>query len=209
MKIGILGSGHVGGTLGTRWAKNGHEVIFTSRHPDSPEMKQLVQKAGSKASTASPKDAACSADLMLLSVPWPQARQALIEAGDLRSIALIDATNPLKPDLSALDIGNDTSAAEQIASWHPEIKVAKAFNTVGFNIMENPGFPDGKVFLPYCGDDADLKRKVHSLAEELGFEPFDMGPLVKARVLEPFAMLWISIAVDTRNRDFAFKMLRR
>lgn len=209
MKIGVIGSGNVGGALGIRWAKGGHSVIFSSRHPESEQVKKVVADAGANGSAARPKDAACGSDVLLLAVPWPAARDALMEAGQLKDKILIDATNPLKADLSGLTLGTDTSAGEQVASWHPEATVVKAFNTVGANIMANPEFPAGKVFLPYCGNDADAKRAVRGLAEELGFDAFDAGPLTQARVLEPLALLWISIAVGSKNRDFAFQMLRR
>lgn len=209
MKIAILGSGNVGGALGVRWAKAGHEVTFSSRHPDSDQVKKLVSVAGGKAAAAQPRDAACYADAVLLAVPWPAARDALVEAGDLKDRIIIDATNPLRPDLSGLALGADTSAGEQIAAWHPEARVVKAFNTIGANIMADPAFPGGKVFLPYCGNHAEAKRIIHGLAAELGFDPFDAGPISQARVLEPFAMLWISIAFGGTGRDFAFGMLRR
>jgi hypothetical protein len=211
MNIGIIGSGNVGGTLGVRWAKNGHSVVFSSRNPQSDEMKELTDKAGAKARAATVREAASASEVILLATPWKAGRDALNGAGDLTGKILIDAMNPLLPDLSGLELGTTTSAAEQVASWHPRARVVKAFNTIGANIMENPGFEGGKVFLPYCGNDGEAKRRVHALATELGFDAFDVGPLRQARVLEPFALLWISIAFGSNrgNRDFAFAMLRR
>ena len=123
---------------------------------------------------------------------------------------MIDATNPLLPDLSGLALPNTTSGAEQVAGWSRGAKVVKAFNTVGSNIMDNPAFGADKPVLFYCGDDSQAKSNVKRLAGELGFEPLDAGPLTQARLLEPFALLWITLALKQGlGREIAFKLLRR
>ncbi|HTS48309.1 MAG TPA: NADPH-dependent F420 reductase [Bryobacteraceae bacterium] len=209
MNIGIIGSGNVGGTLGTRWARNGHQVVFGSRNPQEADVKQLVAGAGKTARAATLAEAATT-DVLLFAVPWPAAKDALAGLGNLTDKILIDATNPLLPDLSALALGTTTSAGEQVAEWARGAKVVKAFNTVGNNIMANPSFHGEKPVLFYCGDDADAKKTVHQLAEELGFDAQDAGPLKQARVLEPFCLLWVSLAFQQGwGREFAFKVLRR
>src|SRR5581483_11457614 len=140
MNIGIIGSGKVGGTLGVRWAKSGHSVVFSSRNPQSEAKKRLTNKAGGTARPATVREAASASELLLLAAPWKAGRDALAGAGDLTGKILIDAMNPLLPDLSGLEVGTVTSAAEQVASWQPGARVVKAFNTVGANIMENPVF---------------------------------------------------------------------
>ena len=210
MKIGIIGSGNVGGTLGTRWAKGGHQVMFGSREPGAGDMKQLLARAGANARAATLQDAAKSGDVLLLATPWPATKEVVQGLGDLTGKVLIDATNPLLPDLSGLAVGPNTSGAEQVAGWARGAKVAKAFNTIGSNIMENPAFGAEKPVLFFCGDDAGAKRYVKQLADELGFEGVDAGPLTQARLLEPFALLWISLALKYGlGREFAFKLLRR
>lgn len=210
MKIGIIGSGNVGGALGTRWAKAGHEVIFGSRDPGAADMQQLLARAGSKARAATLQDAAKSGEVLLVATPWQVTKDVVQGLGDLTGKVLIDATNPLLPDLSGLALGTTTSAAEQMAGWTRGAKVVKAFNTVGSNIMENPAFGADKPVLFFCGDDAGAKGKVKQLADELGFEGADAGPLTQARLLEPFALLWISLAYKAGlGREIAFKLLRR
>jgi predicted dinucleotide-binding enzyme len=210
MKIAVIGSGNVGGTLGRRWAQAGHTVIFSSRTPDSEAMRKLLAASGATASTASPLDAAAAADVILLASPWKATKDMLAAAGDLKGKVLIDVQNPLLPDLSGLEIGTTTSAAETIAGWAPGARVVKAFNTIGTSVMDNPRFGDEKAVLFYCGDNADAKAQVHTLAADLGFDPQDAGPLTQARILEPFALLWISLAF-TRGfgTRFAFQILRR
>jgi len=210
MKIGIIGSGNVGGALGTRWAQAGHDVTFGSRNPASDDMRQLVAKAGAAARAASSKEALEVSELLLLATPWPSTKAVLEGLGDLTGKVLIDATNPLLPYLSGLEVGTTTSAAEQVAGWARGAKVVKAFNTVGFNIMANPAFGADRPVMFYCGDDAAAKQTVRPLVEQLGFEAVDAGPLSQARVLEPFALLWISLAyAQGQGRDIAFKLLRR
>ncbi len=130
--------------------------------------------------------------------------------GDLKGKIIIDASNPLLPDLTGLDCGTTTSGGEQVAAWAHDAKVVKALNSVGYNIMAQPAFGSDRPALFYCGDDQDAKLIVKSLVEELGFEALDAGPLSGARLLEPFALLWISLAYPQGyGREIAFKLLRR
>jgi len=123
---------------------------------------------------------------------------------------LIDATNPILPRLAGLEFANTTSGAEQVAGWATGARVVKAFNTVGFNVMEEPDFGGKAATLFYCGDDAEAKQVAKQLARELGFSAEDRGPLTRARVLKPFAMLWITLAmVQGYGREIGFSLLRR
>jgi 8-hydroxy-5-deazaflavin:NADPH oxidoreductase len=210
MNIGIIGSGNVGGALGTRWAQAGHQVVFGSRTPDDADMKKLLERAGKNARAAKLADAAASNDVLLFAMPWPPAKDILAGLGNLSGKVLIDATNPLLPDLSGLSIGAATSAGEQVAEWARGAKVVKAFNTVGSTIMENCSFPGCQPVMFYCGDDATAKMIVHQLAGDIGFDAQDAGPLQQARLLEPFALLWISLAYRQKwGTEFAFQALRR
>jgi predicted dinucleotide-binding enzyme len=210
MTIGIVGSGNVGGTLGRRWAQAGYKVVFGSRNPGGQEMQQLVADAGANARAASLQEAVAAADVLLLATPWPATRTVVEGLKDISAKVLIDATNPLLPDLSGTEVGTTTSGAEQVAGWSHGAKVVKAFNTVGFNIMANPAFGQDRPVMFYCGDDTVAKNTVKPLAEILGFDPVDAGPLSQSRVLEPFALLWISLAVlHGQGREIAFKFLHR
>jgi hypothetical protein len=209
MNIGIIGAGNVGGALGTRWARGGHQVTFGVRDPKGADVQALIQKAGSgKAATLA--EAAKAGDVLLLSTPWPATQEVVKSLGNLSGKLLIDATNPVKPDLSGLELGTNTSAGEQVAKWATGAHVVKAFNTVGSNVMERSDFGAAKAVMFYCGDDAGAKKTVHGLVEELGFDGHDAGPLTQARLLEPFALLWISLAFAQKyGREIAFQFLRR
>jgi predicted dinucleotide-binding enzyme len=210
MKIGIIGSGNVGGALGVRFAQKGHQVVFGSRDPASGDTQKLVAAAGPTASAATLPNAAQSSDILLLATPWAAAKEVIGTLGNLKGKILIDAMNPVLPDMSALAIGTTTSAGEQVAQWAAGAKVVKAFNSVGFNVMENPSFGENRPVMFYCGDDNGAKEKVGSLVDQLGFDGIDAGPLTQARLLEPFALLWVSLAYQAGfGREIAFQFMRR
>jgi NADPH-dependent F420 reductase len=210
MKIGTIGAGNVAGTLGRAWAAKGHDVVFGVRDPRGPKVQELVKATGGKARAASPAEAAAHGEVVLLATPWAATRAALRGAGDLSGKVLVDATNPLAPDLSGLALGHTTSAGEEVARWAPGAKVVKAFNTIGAQHMADPRFGTQSASMLICGDDAAAKKTVLGLAEVLGFDPVDAGPLTQARLLEPLAMLWISLAYASgHGPDIAFKLLRR
>jgi predicted dinucleotide-binding enzyme len=207
MNIGIVGSGSVGGTLGRRLAEAGHAVAFGTRRPESPEMSQFASLP--RARVTSQREAAQWAQAIILATPWPSTAEAVRGLGDLSGKILLDATNPVKPDLSGLELENTTSGGEQVAGWARGAHVVKIFNTVGYNIMANPHFGEKPATMFYCGDDVASKAVAHGLASELGFAPVDAGPLRQARLLEPFALLWISLAFGGQGREIGFQLMRR
>jgi 8-hydroxy-5-deazaflavin:NADPH oxidoreductase len=140
--------------------------------------------------------------------PWPATAEALRGLGNLAGKILLDCTNPLKPSLDGLEVANTTSAGEQVAQWSPGARVVKIFNAVGANIMANPLFDSTPTTLFYCGDDSAAKSAARDLAAAIGFDPVDAGPLKQARVLEPFALLWISLAFGGQGREIAFRLMR-
>ncbi len=107
-------------------------------------------------------------------------------------------------------VGHTTSAGEQVAAWAAGAHVVKAFNSTGAGNMAAPDYGGQKPTMLICGDDAAAKQVVTRLAEELGFEAVDAGPITAARYLEPLAMLWITLAyVRGFGPDIAFKLLKR
>jgi predicted dinucleotide-binding enzyme len=210
VKIAIIGAGNVGGTLGKGWAKKGHEVFFGVRRPQDSEIQDLLKAAGGGARAGSPAEAAAFSEVVVLATPWQSTEAAVKSAGDLSGKILIDCTNPLKADLSGLEIGHTTSGGEQVAGWARGAKVFKAFNTTGANIMAAPVIQGIPTVMFVCGDDAAAKPRVLQLASDLGFNPVDAGPLKQARLLEPWALLWIYLAFNSSvGRDYGFALLPR
>jgi hypothetical protein len=212
MKIAIIGAGNVGGALGANWAQKGHDIVFGARDPKSEKIQSLLQKIGAKARAATVAEAAASADVIVLSTPWPATEAAIRTMGDLKGKIVLDATNPLTrgPDGIALEIGHAISGGEKVQGWAAGASVFKTLNTTGFGNMAAPEFKGVKSVMFVAGDDASNKPKVMKLVGDLGFDVIDAGPLRNARLLEAHAMLWIDLAlVRGQGRDFAFGILRR
>jgi NADPH-dependent F420 reductase len=209
MKIAVIGTGHVGGTLGSRWARQGHQVVFGTRNPESVKVQELLEISGNQAGAEGLKEAADEADVVVIAVPW-SVTQATIEAlGDLRGKIVVDCTNPIAPGLQ-LAMGTTTSGGEQVADWAKGARVVKAFNSTGWENMADPLYQGEPTLMLICGDDEQAKAAVSELTEALGFAAVDLGPLSAARLLEPFALVWIRLAVvQGLGRDFSFKLVKR
>ena len=212
MKIAILGAGSVGGTLGRCWAGRGHEVVFGVRDPKADKVTALLKAGGGVMTADTVAGAAKAGEVVVLATsPW-SGTEAVVKAtaADLAGKVLIDCTNPMKPDMSGLAVDGTTSGGEQVAGWAPGARVIKAFNTIGIAGMANPVFLGQAASLLIAGDDADAKAVTSRLAEELGFEVVDAGPLRLARSLEQLALLWVTLAFPQQlGVEIAFKLLRR
>lgn len=209
MKIAIIGAGNVGGTLGKRWSALGHDVAFGVRDPAREKYQSLVTQTGGRARLVTNAQACDGADAVLLATPWSTAQSALADCGPLSGQVLIDATNPLGPDFR-LTLGHTDSGGEQVQRWAPAARVVKAFNTTGFNIMDDPVVAARHAVMFVAGDDPSAKSVVLDLARILGFEGIDAGTLDSSRMLEPLAQLWIHCAYrQGLTRDYAFALARR
>jgi NADPH-dependent F420 reductase len=210
MKVAILGTGAVGSALGQRLAAKGHDVVFGSRAPQSGRVQELLTRCGASARAGSPREAVTDAEVVVLALPWQAVPAVLAGVGPLDGRVLIDCTNPLRADLSGIEIGHVSSAAEQIAEWAPQAKVVKAFNTASVKAMLDPVFGGSKATMFYCGDDSQAKEIVGQLIADVGFEPVDAGPLSVSRYLEPLAMLYIHLAIRQGwGSNCAFKIMKR
>ena len=208
MKIAILGAGNVGGTLGKGWANKGHQVFFGVRHPDDEKTQNLIKEIGKNARAGTNEEAIAFSNIIVLALPW-QVVPKVLEANNLSNKIIIDATNPLKPDFSGLEIGFDTSGAEQVAQWAKGAKVFKSFNQTGWENMENPVYDGKPSVMLVCGDD-EAKKTVLQLVGDIGFEAIDAGGLEVARLIEPFGMTWIYLAMKQGlGRDWALQIVRR
>lgn len=204
-RIAVLGAGNVGGSLGRIWLSQGHTVRFGLPDPQNTKSKP---PAGVEVTTN--EQAVGGADVVVLTVPWSAAHEAIRNSGNLDNKILIDCTNPLAPDLKSLVLGNTTSAGEMVATWAPTARVVKAFNTIGAANFGNAQFGSLRADGFYCGEDQDAKNVARQLIEEAGLSPVDVGPLRNARLLEAMALLWIDLAVlQGQGTDHGFKLLRR
>jgi predicted dinucleotide-binding enzyme len=210
MRIGILGAGNVGGTLGRGWAGKGHEVFFGVPRPEDGKTRDLIRGIGPKARAGTVRDAAAFAEVVVLATPFQATEGAIKGAGDLTGKVAIDCTNPLTEDFSRLTVGHTTSGLERVIRWAKGARVFKAFNQTGFGNMANPVLEGRRAVMFVCGDDQASKPTILRLVSDLGFEAIDAGDSTAARLLEPLGMLWIHLALARgMGRDWAFGVLRR
>ncbi len=213
MKIGIIGAGNVGGTLGRILTKKGHQIVFGVRDPQSSKVQAAVDSTGGKALAASVREAASHGEVLILATPWNATQEAIASAGNLTGKIIIDATNPLEMTpaglAAGLTIGYTTSAAEEIAQWAPEALIVKAFNNIGASCFENLQFGSQTATAFICGDDVEAKKIVTNVAQDIGFEVIDAGDLKQARLLEPLGMLWIHLAYSGMGQDFSINLIKR
>jgi predicted dinucleotide-binding enzyme len=198
----------VGRALGVRLAQLGHTITYGVRDPTTDKAQAVLQAAGGAARAATVAQAVRGAEVVVLATSWEGAPDALRTAGDLGNAVLMDATNPFEG--GALAVGHTRSGGELVAGWAQRARVVKAFNSTGSSNMMRPQYDEQRPTMFLCGDDADAKRIVAGLTEQLGFEPCDCGALVVARYLEPLAGLWVQLAYrEGLGPDIAFKLLRR
>ncbi len=210
MHLGIVGTGSVGATLGRRFAQVGHLVVYGSRDPGGDKVQQLLHRHPGRTKASPLGELAERSDLLLLAVPYAAVEETVARLGDIHGKILVDATNPLLPKLAGLAVGTDTSAGEQVQALAVGAQVVKAFNTVGVDVMADPVLSGHRALLTVCGDEADPKQVVIGLAEQIGFEAIDFGPLANARYTEPLAMVWIQLAhVLGHGTDIALALARR
>src|SRR5262245_10280016 len=210
MRIGVIGAGNVGGTLGRAWVQKGHDVMFGVPNPTAPKVLELVKATGRKARAGGVGEAAAHGEVVVFATPWAATQDAVRQAGDLSGKIILDCTNPLKEDLSGLTVGHTTSGAEQVAAWASSRRVVKIFNTTGSENMARPSFGGAAITMFFAGDDAEAKRVAAQLAREIGFDPVDAGPLASARLLEPLGLLWIHLALKQGyGTGIAYKLIRR
>src|SRR5262245_57727270 len=188
MRIAIIGAGNVGNALGAGWERAGHEVRFGIRNPATPPPTDAADRRFMDIAAA-----VGNAEAVVLAVPWPAVPDAIAACGDLAGRVLIDVTNPLSVIDGALRLalGFDRSGGEEVARLAPQAAVFKALNQVGFAVMaDSRGFAERPTMF-VAGDDEQQKPLVMALVEDLGFRAMDAGPLDVARLLEPYAALWI------------------
>lgn len=201
MRVAVIGPGNVGNALATALRRAGHEVVFGSRTPEAgkPDQRTIA-------------GAVATADASILAVPFGAAGDVITAAGGFVGKVVIDATNPLGMIDGGLGLtmGYTTSGAEQIAALAPQARVFKAFNQTGWENTQNASPYAARPVMFVAGDDDAGKQIVLTLVADAGFEPIDLGALRTARLLEPFAMLWIELG---RKRgfgsDFSFALQRK
>jgi 8-hydroxy-5-deazaflavin:NADPH oxidoreductase len=200
MRIGILGSGLMGGKLGTIFARAGHEVVFSYAH-SRRKLQRLAREAGGRARAGTPREAASHADALVLAVHWKRVDDVLKQAGDLSGKVIVSCSLPMSADDSRLVVARTSSGAEVLAKKARKAAVVSAFGTVPsevlFDVFAARRRRRRRPSLLYCGDDPKAKKVAARLIRDAGFEPVDAGELKIARYLEPFTLAMAQLAYES------------
>lgn len=208
MKIGILGAGSVGATLGKAWVKCGHEVVFGVRDVTAPKVHTLLAETGAIARAGTVPEVV-DTEVIALALPWEVVPEVLKQIGDFKGI-LLDCTNPLVENQLNASLNLEMSGGEQVAAWLPTARVVKIFNTSGWESMENPQYGAEAATMFYAGDDVEAKQTAAQLASEIGFAPVDVGALSASKSLETLAGFWGQLAfAQGMGRNIAWRLLKR
>jgi len=198
MRIGILGSGLMGGKLGTIFARAGHDVVFSYARSER-KLRRLAREAGRNARHGTPAEAAREADTLLVAVHWSRIDDVLKQAGTLSGKVIVTCSLPMNARDTALVVAHTSSGAEALAKRVPKARVVSAFGTVPSEVLFDVFAARRKATKPslvYCGDDARSKKVAAQLIRDVGFDPVDAGPLRIARYTEPFTLLIAQLAYE-------------
>jgi 8-hydroxy-5-deazaflavin:NADPH oxidoreductase len=193
LKIGIIGTGHIGGTLATLWVQAGHEVLMSSRHPE--ELQPLARSLGPKAHVGTPKEAALFGEVVLVSVPYgalPQVGHDL--KAELAGKIVLDTCNPYPGrdgEMAVEARRKGTGVADP--EFLPGVRLVRAFNAINSGDLKSEAHRKGELIaIPLAGDDPQALQVAERLVTDAGFAPVVVGPLSRAREFD------VGTAVYTR-----------
>ncbi len=211
MRIGVLGSGQMGGAVGKSLARAGHEVVF-SYSRSKGRLAKLAAEAEGEARAGTIAQAVQSADAIFIAVHWSQVDDVLDQAGDLVGKTVMTCTLPMDTESIRLILGTITSGAEEMAKKIPQAHVVSAFNTIPSEVL--PGVLAARHAVPrpqllYCGDHRGARQLTAQLIADVGFDPVDAGPLASARFTEPFGLLVAKLAYSgTQEPQLTYRFER-
>jgi hypothetical protein len=211
MRIGVLGSGLMGGKLGTIFARAGHDVVFSYSRSDR-KLKKLAREANGNARAGTPAEAVRESEALLLAVHWSRVDDVLRRAGDLSGKIVVTCSLPMNADDTGLVVAHDSSGAEDLAKRIPKARIVSAFNTVPSEVLFDVFEAKRRAARPslvYCGDDEGAREAAAALIRDAGFDPVDAGPLKSARYTEPFALLVARLAYEGEGGpELAYRFLK-
>ena len=181
LKIGIIGTGKIDGALAVHWAKAGHELLISSRHPE--ELQPLAKQLGPKVRVGTPQEAAAFGEVILLSVPYAATPQIGKDfAKELQGKVVIDTGNPYpQRDGAMAEDARKRSTGVTSAEFLPGVKLARAFNQIAENNLKTQGNKPERFAIPIAADDKQALAVTERLVNEAGFDAVVVGPLARAR----------------------------
>jgi 8-hydroxy-5-deazaflavin:NADPH oxidoreductase len=181
-RIGVIGSGHIGGTIGGLWVRAGHPVLFSSRHPD--DLKDLVTGLGERAQAGTVDQAIAFGDVLFIAVPYAALPQIGRDYGAaLKGKIMLDACNAVAPRDGEAIAGEVEQEGVGVVSqkYLSGVRLVRAFNTLNYKIFASEANrPAPKLAVPIAGDDADAVETAATLVRDAGFDPVVVGKLADA-----------------------------
>ncbi len=183
IKIGVIGSGNIGGTVGTLWVKAGHQVMFSSRHPE--ELKPLVDRLGSLARAGTVQEALTFGDVIFIGVPYgayPQIGKDY--SSEFKGKIVLDAGNAVpRRDGEIVNEAREIGIGKTSMKYLPGARIVRAFNTMGVRRLEsNANRPGARMAIPIAGDDKEAIAVAEKLVRDAGFDPVLVGDLDSAKL---------------------------
>jgi len=214
VKVGILGTGMVGATLGSKLIQIGHEVKMGSRSANNEKAIEWAKQNGANASFGTFADAAAFGEIIFNCTAGTVSLAALSSAGasNLKGKVLVDVANPLdfsKGMPATLSVCNSDSLGEQIQRAFPNARVVKALNTMNCRVMVNPSLVSGEHDVFVCGNDSQAKAKVVEILKSFGWQSIiDLGDITASRGTEMVLPIWLRLWSLYQNHDFNFRIAR-
>ncbi|MBP2833765.1 NAD(P)-binding domain-containing protein [Aquimarina sp. U1-2] len=206
MKIGIIGSGNIGGNLGKHFAKAGHEVFFSSRNPE--KLSGLVNEIGERAHRGTVEEAATFGEVILLATPYGMLPEVHERIGNLQGKTLIDTTNfyvqrdgtEIKKQMSA----QNQRESEWTAHYFKGASVSKAFNTIPAAQLRDEAFKEEGMqeIIPFAAGNKQAKEIIEQLISDIGFKPAFIGGLSKTKVMEPDQELYMGFPAEEKVKAY-------
>ena len=181
-RIGVIGSGNIGGTIGGLWVKKGHSVFFSSRHPE--ELKDMIAKLGSLAKAGTVEEAVAFGDVLFIAVPYGAIPQIGKDySAKMKGKVMLDACNAVSTrDGAVADEVEQNGIGVTTQKYFPGVRIVRAFNTMSYMVFaREANRPDPKLAIPIAGDDPQAVQIAAALVRDAGFDPVTVGTLADAR----------------------------
>ena len=181
-RIGVIGSGNIGGTIGGLWVKKGHSVFFSSRHPD--ELKDMIAKLGSLAKAGTVEEAVAFGDVLFIAVPYGAIPQIGKDySAKMKGKVMLDACNAVSTrDGAVAEEVEQNGIGVTTQKYFPGVRIVRAFNTMSYMVFaREANRPDPKLAIPIAGDDPQAMQIAAALVRDAGFDPVTVGTLADAR----------------------------
>ncbi|OZB90140.1 NADPH-dependent F420 reductase [Paenibacillus sp. XY044] len=210
MKIGILGSRHVGKALGKGLAMSGYSVVVSGREPDHPKHAAWKQEAGDSVKMVSFHEAARFGETIILALPWDGLQDVLETIGPvhLNNKTVIDVSNAVHFDNGPRLLLNGSSTGEIVQQLLPGSYVVKTLNIISDQIMVHPHFDEGSPVMFMSGNDPESKEQVRAILKDLGWSTVvDLGSISQSRLQESIMLACVISEIQLQSPGAAFALL--